>query len=127
MKPNKTIQTSRPNSSFRRSVSSSQSSRSRDLSIENKRMFSKLNNTKSHYSKIRGDRNSKPQAIGNRQEIIHLLVDQLGVKPSVLFPKVVNKSLLNRSGSAKRDLWTPVKNPEKTLNLQLNIRQRQRK
>lgn len=92
--------------------------------MENKRIYCKLNNTKSHYTKCRSDRNSKNQPHGNRKELLHLLVDQLGVKPSVLFPKVAKKSPLNRSGSANVNIWSPLKNPEKALNLHMSTRQR---
>jgi hypothetical protein len=59
-------------------------SSSRALKTENERIFVKLNNAKSIYENIR----SKPTLAKTpkREELLHLLINQFGVKPKVLFP-----------------------------------------
>lgn len=60
----------------------------RDIQSENVRIYQKINNTKSIYSKIRkeGTQSSGVKLNTSKEEILHLLVNQLGVKPSVLLP-----------------------------------------
>ncbi len=88
-KNSKNISLSRPTSH-----SSLRSSRSgRSIEDENMRIFIKINNTTSIYSKIRKERSSRATKQTNKQAIINLLVNQLGVKPSVLFPNIDKKTV----------------------------------
>ena len=80
---------------IRETMSRSQSSHSvrsvhssRNIHSENVRIYQKINNTKSIYSKIRkeGTQSNGVKLNTSKEEILHLLVNQLGVKPSVLLP-----------------------------------------
>jgi hypothetical protein len=95
-----TINLGRPPSS-RRTISSSRSARSIDA--ENKRITGKINNAKSNYSKFREKEHTSALKLrGSRDELLNLLVNQFGVKPSVLFPKPGKQSLPGASSSRSR-------------------------
>lgn len=96
--PDRKAQPQSRNSS--RSLNSSHSSRS--INLENKRIYQKINSVKSNYSKFR-NKNKSHSKIDNREELLHLLVNQLGVKPSVLFPKV-DKKIVSSINSPRKSL-----------------------
>jgi hypothetical protein len=57
--------------------------------VENKRIYSKINTVKSNYAKFRNNKSQSLSKMDSKGELLNLLVHQLGVKPSVLFPKVI--------------------------------------
>ena len=50
----------------------------------------KINTVKSNYAKIRAQSHKSSTKIDSKDELMNLLVNQFGVKQSVLFPKVSN-------------------------------------
>ena len=89
--------------------------------MENKRIYCRLQNVKSNYSKIRADKANKSanKLNDSKGELFNLLVNQLGVKPSVLFPKVAKKKSIDHH-IHKRKNSTTLSYPEKTLNVNLS-------
>lgn len=74
------------------SSSSVRSSLSARINQENSRIFFKINNAKSNYSHIRRDASSRSSVRHSaKDELMRLLVNQLGVKPSVLLPQLGGK------------------------------------
>lgn len=67
------------------------------VKTENSRLLEKIGNTKSIYSKFRTQNNKKDSKSTSKEEIMHLLVNQLGVKPTVLLPTLSSKSRPSKS------------------------------
>lgn len=67
------------------------------VKTENSRLLEKIGNTKSIYSKLRTQNNKKDSKSTSKEQLLHLLVNQLGVRPTVLFPTLSNKSRPSKS------------------------------
>jgi hypothetical protein len=74
------------------SSSSVRSSLSARINQENSRIFFKINNAKSNYAHFRRDASSRSSVRHSaKDELMNLLVNQLGVRPSVLLPQLARK------------------------------------